>query len=301
MDNKLLLLLFLLMPMLSNSQQYVDIIDVSYSKSGTTPYLNSDKNTTISIFDSKILLPIVLNEKTALITGFDFNIKNFQLYPDANFNTLYYTRLKLGFTTQHSDRWSGIYAFLPILSSDYKNIGTDDIYLGGIAILTYKKNKNFSYKFGIYTGNEASGLYITPLVGMYYKSPTASLEISALLPGLFDVNFGLSPSSRIGIDYKGNSETFKIHNQNAPLTYTENNSLEFSSYIQNNSLTKNLLLRLKIGAATNKYDLYAVNDKIDLAITPIRIGDNRTKLNTNLTSSAFLKFEAIYRFPISTK
>jgi hypothetical protein len=52
------------------------------------------------------------------------------------------------------------------------------------------------------------------------------------------------------------------------------------------TLEQNLLLRLKVGFATNKYDVYAENDKIDLA-PPIRIGDNRTKLNTNLTSSAF--------------
>lgn len=301
MNNKLPLLLFLLFSMLGSAQQYVDVADISYSKTGVTPYRNSDKSTIISIFDSKILLPIVLNDKTAVITGFDFNIKNFQLYPDSNFNTLYYTRLKLGFTTQYSEKWSGIYVLLPILASNYKKIGTDDIYLGGIAVLTYKKNKNFNYKFGLYAGNEAYGFYVTPLLGMYYRSPNASIEISALMPGLFDVNIGLSSSTRIGLDYKGNSETFKIHNENSPLTYTENNTLEFSSYLQNNSWTKNLLLRLKIGVATNKYDVYAVNDKIDIAITPIRIGDNRTKLNTNLTSSAFLKIQAIYRFPISSK
>ena len=299
MDKKILLLLVLLLPIVSTAQQYVDVADISYSKTGATPYVNSDKSTVVSIFDSKILLPVVLNKKTAIITGFDFNIKNFQLYPDANFNTLYYTRLKLGFTTQHSDKWSGIYVLLPILSSNYKNIGAEDIYMGGLAVLTYKKNKNFSYKFGIYTGYEASGLYITPIVGMYYTSPSKTFEASALLPGLFDVNYGLSASTRIGLDYKGNSETFKIHTENMPLTYTENNTLEFSSYIQNNSLTKNLLLRLKVGVATNKFDVYAANDKIDLAITPLRIGDNRTKLNTNLESSAFLKIQAIYRFPIT--
>ena len=301
MINKALLLLILLCPILSSAQQYVDVADLSYSKTGATTYRNTDRNTVISIFDSKILLPIILNEKTAIVSGFDFNIKNFQLVPDSNFNTLYYTRLKLGFNSKHSDKWSGLYVLLPILSSDYKNLGLDDVYIGGIALMTYKKNKNFNYKFGLYAGNEASGFYITPLVGIYYRNPSASFEISALIPGLFDVNYGLSPSTRIGLDYKGNSETFKIHNENSPLTYIENNTLEFSSYLQNNSWTKNLLLRLKIGIATNTYDQYAVSDKIDLAITPIRIGDNRTKLNTNLNSGAFVRIQAIYRFPISPK
>lgn len=301
MLKKLLSFLFLIAPLLSNSQEYVDLLDVSYSKTGATNFANSATNTTISIFDSKVTLPIVLNEKTALITGFDFNIKKLKLFPNSNFNELYYTRLKLGFTTQYSDRWTGTYVLLPILASDYKNIGSDDLYMGGIAVWTYKKRKSFNYKFGLYTGNEAFGFYITPLLGIYYISPNSGFEVSALIPGLFDMNFGVSRTTRLGIDYKGNSETFKIYNDNALTTYLENNCLEFSSYIQNNSLDKNLLLRLKIGYSTNSYDVYAVNDKINLSITPFKFGNNRTKLNSELDYSAFLKVEAIYRFPISSK
>lgn len=301
MPNKLILLLLLISPILSNSQEYVDLFNVSYAKSGDTSFENSNESTSISIFDTKVTLPIVLNEKTALITGFDFNTKKLQLFPDSNFSNLYYTRLKLGFTTTHSDRWTGTYVLLPILASDYKNVSSDDIYMGGIAVWTYKKRKNFNYKFGLYTGNEAFGFYITPLVGIYYISPNSSFEASALLPGLFDMNFGISSKTRLGIDYKGNSETFKIKNDNALTTYLENNCLEFSSYLQNNSLDKNLLLRLKIGYSTNSYDVYAVSDKIDLSITPFKFGNNRVKLNSELDYSPFLKVEAIYRFPISSK
>ncbi|TDE03873.1 DUF6268 family outer membrane beta-barrel protein [Flavobacterium hiemivividum] len=301
MQNKLLSLLFLISPLVSNSQEYVDLLNVSYSKTGDTSFENSAENTIISIFDSKVLLPIVLNEKTALITGFDFNIKKFQLFPNSSDTNLYYTRIKLGIATEHSEKWSGTYVLLPILSSDYKKLSTEDIYLGALAVWTYKKRKNFNYKFGLYVGNEAYGLYVTPLIGAYYISPNSKFEINSIFPGFIDVNLGISNKTKLGIDYKGNSETFKIHNDDSQTTYTENNSLEFSSYIQNTSLTKNLLLRLKIGFATNTYDVYAVNDKINLAITPFRIGDNRTKLNPSINSSAFLKVEAIYRFYTSSK
>lgn len=130
--------------MLSNSQEYVDLFNVSYAKSGDTSFENSNESTSISIFDTKVTLPIVLNEKTALITGFDFNTKKLQLFPDSNFSNLYYTRLKLGFTTTHSNRWTGTYVLLPILASDYKNVSSDDIYMGGIAVWTYKKRKTLN-------------------------------------------------------------------------------------------------------------------------------------------------------------
>jgi hypothetical protein len=59
-----------------------------------------------------------------------------------------------------------------------------------------------------YAGNEAYGLYLTPLLGIYYKSPNIA-EYTALIPGLFDANIGITSHTRIGLDYKGNSETFK--------------------------------------------------------------------------------------------
>ena len=114
---------------------------------------------------------------------------------------------------------------------------------------------------------------------MYYKIPNSNFEITALMPGILDVNYGISNNTKVGIDYKGTSEAFKFHDENVLKTYVENSTLEFSSYIENNSITKNLLLRLKAGLATNKYDVYAVDDKFDLNITPFKIGDDRTKLN----------------------
>ena len=301
MIKKTIIFLLLISPLLSNSQEYVDVINVSYSKSSETKFKNSAEKTTISIFDSKVLLPIVLNKKTALITGFDFAIKNLQLSPNVEFSDLYYTRLKLGVNTEHSENWTGSYALLPVISSDYKNLSFDDVYMGGIAILTFKKNKHLNYKFGVYTGTQASGYFITALLGIYYKIPNSNFEITALMPGILDVNYGISSSTKVGIDYKGTSEAFKFHDENIIKTYIENSTLEFSSYIENNSLTKNLLLRLKAGLATNKYDVYAVDDKVNLNLTPIKIGDDRTKLNEKMNSSAFFRFEAIYRFNIPSK
>ena len=301
MQNKLLFFLFLITPLLSNSQEYVDILNISYSKTGNTNFGNTSDKSSISIFDSKITLPIVVNEKTAIITGFDFSIKKLQFFPNDEFSKLYYTRIKLGISTQHSDRWGGTYILLPVLSSDYKNVNSKDIFMGLLTVWTYKKHKNLNYKFGLYSGNEAYGLYITPIIGMYYISPNSNFEISALIPGLFDMNLGISNKVKLGIDYKGVSETFNLYKNKSLTTYTENRTLEFSSYIQNNSLNKNLIMRLKLGFTTNNFDVYAVDDKIDLSITPFKIGDKRTKLNTNLNSSTFLRIEAIYRFNITSK
>jgi hypothetical protein len=78
--------------------------------------------------------------------------------------------------------------------------------------LTYK-NGNLNYKFGLYAGNEAYGLYLTPLLGIYYKSPNNAFEFTALIPGLMLIL--VLPHTRIGLDYKGILKLLNNYNENS--------------------------------------------------------------------------------------
>ncbi|WP_367770865.1 DUF6268 family outer membrane beta-barrel protein [Flavobacterium sp. WC2421] len=298
MKIKLLTLLFLILPLLSNSQEYVDLINVNYGESGNTSFENSSENTTISTFRASTLFPLVLNDKYAVITGADFNKQSLQLFPNTEYNHLYTTRLKLGMKVKYSEHWSTTYVFLPKLASDYTNIDKNDFYLGGAVVFKYKKSNTLNYRFGLYSSTEAFGLYFSPLIGIYYKSPNSLFELNVSFPGDFDVNYSIAKNTKIGIDYFGNSESFRLSKEKLNPNYVQNNSLEFSSYIQNNSINKNLLLRFKLGFSNNNYEVYPVNQKIDLGISSLRFGDDRTQMNSNLSNSLFFKVEAIYRFYI---
>jgi len=298
---KLLLILFLLLFNFCNSQGFVDLFSINYGNSTTTSFENGSQNTTITNFDTNLTLPIELNEKYAIITGIDFSNNNLQLFPDANYNNLYLTRLKAGININHSEHWSGTYILLPKLSSDYVNLGMDDFYMGGVVVLKYKKSKNFSYKLGVYASNEAFGLFITPLIGLYYLSPSSRFEMNLYLPNDADLNYGLTNRTKIGIDFVARGKSFKLTTDGVRSCYAENNSLEFSSYLQNNSLNKNVLIRLKVGFCTNSFEVYPIDQKIDFATSLFKFGDNRTQLNNNLSSSPFIKIEAIYRLDIASR
>ena len=298
---KLLFILFLLLNNFCNSQGFVDLFSINYGKSAATAYENSSQTTTITNFDVNLTLPIQLNEKYAVITGGDFSYNNLQLFPASGYNNLYLTRLKAGINMIHSEHWSGTYILLPKLSSDYVNLGMDDFYMGGVAVLKYKKNKNFSYKFGLYASNEAFGLFISPIIGLYYLSPSARFEMNLYLPNDADLNYGVSDRTKIGIDFVARGKSFKLTTDTVRSSYVENNSMEFSSYLQNNSLNKNVLIRLKAGFSTNSFEVYPIDQKIDFATSLFKFGDNRTQLNSNLSSSPFIKIEAIYRLDIASR
>ncbi len=301
MVKKLVFISFLLLSQWSNSQSYVDLFSINYGKSAETEYENGSQTTTITNLDADFTLPIELNEKQAIITGIDFSNNTLQLFPDANYNNLYLTRIKAGINITHSEHWSGTYIILSKIASDYINLSMEDFYIGGVAVLKYKKNKNLSYKFGIYASDEAFGLFITPLIGLYYLDSSTRFEMNLYLPNNADLNYSLTKKTKIGTDFVARGKSFKLTTDGVRSSYAENNSLEFSSYLQNNSLIKNVLIRLKIGFSTNSFEVYPIEQKIAFATTLFKFGDNRTQLNTNLSSSPFIKIEAIYRFDIISK
>lgn len=301
MMKKQLSILFLLVSSFCHSQGFVDLFSINYGKSAATTYENSSQATTITNFDTNLSLPIQLNEKYAVITGGDFSLNQLQLFPDSNFNNLYLTRLKAGLNIVHSKHWSGTYILLPKLSSDYVNLGMDDFYVGGVAVLKYKKSKNLSYKFGLYASDEAFGLFISPIIGLYYLSPNARFEMNLYLPNDGDLNYKLADKIKIGMDFVGRGKSFKLTTDGVRSSYAENNSLEFSTYLQNNSLDKRVLIRLKVGFSTNSFEVYPIDQKIDFATSLFQFGDDRTQLNSDLSSSAFVKIEAIYRLDIASR
>lgn len=298
---KQLFILFLLVSNFCNAQGFVDLFSINYGKSAATTYENSSQSTTISNFETNLTLPIQLNEKYTVITGGDFSFNKLQLFPDSNYNNLYLTRVKAGVNITHSERWSGTYMLLAKFSSDYINLSSDDFYTGGVAVLKYKKNKNLGYKFGLYASKEAYGLFVSPIIGFYYLSPSNRFEMNFYLPNDADINYKLSEKTKTGIDFVASGKTFKLTTNNARSSYVENNALEFSSYLQNNSLCKNILVRLKAGFSTNNFKVYPIDQKIDFATSLLRFGDHRTQLNKDLSIGFFAKIEAIYRFDIASK
>ncbi len=294
---KLLLLLFL-SPGVIFAQEYVDLFRISYGQTLNNNFEESNSSTNVESFDAGFTFPIVLNEKHALITGADFSLNKLQLFPEAEYTSLYSTNLKLGMASTWSEKWSTTLVLLPKLASDYKNISGNDIYFGGFALLKLKKSENLKYRFGLYASQEAFGLFTTPIIGWYYLSENKRFEMDMSLPISADVNYNFGASS-VGVDYFGIGRSYNVHTKNAPTLYADLSSLEFSTYFQLNAFEESVLLRAKLGYSSNNYEMYAEDEKIDLGVSAFSFGDDRTQLNPSLNGGVFLKFEAIYRFHIT--
>lgn len=291
---KIIVLLILFLPFLGSSQEYVDILKMGYSHTFDAKFEGTDEKTDVKGFETDLTFPIVLNEKYALITGANFSAHRLQLFPQALYTDLYNTMLKLGVATSHNEKWSSTFVFLPKLASDYQNISGDDFYYGGYAVVKQKKSEDLTLKYGVYGSSEAFGPFVTPMIGVYYKSPNKRFEIDASLPIVADVNYTFGKAT-IGFDYFGIGRSFNISQDEFSEYYIEQSPLEFAGYFQLNTLQKSVLLRAKVGYTSNIYEVYEQGDKLDFRVSAFSFGDNRTQLNPDIKGSVFIKFEAIYR------
>ena len=288
----------LLISTVIKAQDYVDIFKIGYGQTFNNNFEGSTHHTSIKSFDVDLTYPIVLSEQNALITGFAFSQNNLQLFPEANFTSLYSSTLKIGLASTLNDRWSTTVVLLPKIASDYQNITKDDFYIGGFAVLKYKKKENLIYRFGIYSSSEAFGFYTTPIIGWYYLSPDQRFEMDMSLPISGEINYNIGVAT-IGFDYFGIGRSFRLYeNDDESNSYVDLSSLEFSSYVQFNTLENSVLFRAKFGYSSNDYEVYADGDTIDFGLTAFTFGDDRVQLNPNLKGGLFFKFEAIYRFQI---
>ena len=297
---KRILLFIIFFPLVSFAQEYVDVLKIGYSHTFDAKFEGTNESTDVKGFEAGVTFPIVLNDNYVLITGVDFSTHTLQLDPDFSSTSLNSTLLKIGLASTHSEKWSSTLVFLPKMSSDYKNISSDDFYYGGYAVAKLKKRENLIYRFGIYGSSEAFGLFATPMLGVYYKSSNNRFEIDASLPIVADVNYSLGFVT-VGFDYFGIGRSFNISQDEFSHLYVEQSPLEFASYLQYGILENSILLRAKVGYTSNTHEVYEQGDKLDFRLSAFNFGDDRTQLNPDINGGVFVKFEAIYRIHFEKK
>lgn len=281
------------------SQNYADLLKINFAESFNNNFENSENTTNITNFEIDFTVPLVINEKHTFITGGIFNSTQLQLFPEADFSNLYTSLLKVGVTSRYSEKWSSTFVMLPKIASDFKNISSNDFFIGGLAIVKLHKNENFYYRFGAYGSQEAFGFFTTPIFGWYYLSANEKFEMNMSLPISADIN-STKNNFTYGIDYYGIGRSFNLSEGTNP-TYVDVAALEFTTYVQYNVFQKSVLLRAKLGYASNDFEVYNQGETIDLGLSAFTFGDNRTQLNPNVGGGLFFRIEALYRFNLKKK
>jgi len=280
-----------------HAQNYFEITKVSYTNTPQNDFEISDAQTTIEELALEINFPIVINEKTVLLTGLFANKTKVKL--DANIlrSDLNVLGFNFGVNTTFNDRWSATFMIFPKIASDELKITGNNMQLAFLSLFTNKKRENLKYKYGVYANTENYGLIIVPVIGLYYLSGNQKFEANLNLPIIADINYKIDKKMWLGMKFDGLGTTYNLMDQSYSNNgaYVSKTSNELLSYLRF-QLSKSLYINTKVGYAISRnYKVYDANDKISFALTNIYFGDDRTQLNERFKDGAIFKIELLYR------
>ena len=284
-------------------QDYIDLFKINNGSIYGSDFSETPIQKDIDLFELTTTIPIPLSEKTAILTGVDYSFDNITLVPFEAATSLQSFTVKLGLNLTHSDKLTGTYAILPKIASERLRQAEDAFFIGGLAILNYKVSDQLTWRFGILTTTEAFGTLVSPIAGLYYQSKNKKWEMDAYLPGRAQLDYSVGSSSSIGAFFQAPLRSYVLDpDDNGFQTYVQAIRVEVGPYFEQSLFKNMLLLRVHGGYSSLNYEEYAVGDELDLRLSAIDFGDDRTRLTPEDTQGAFfLRFGATFRLHLKSK
>lgn len=279
------------------SQNYFDIVNLAYTNTPKNDFEISNSQSTVEELALELNFPILINEKTILLTGLFANKTKVKLDANIPSSNLKVLGLNFGVNKSFSDKWSTTFMIFTKIASDKIKLSNDNFQFAILSLFTNTKRNDLKYRYGVYANTEKYGLIIVPIFGLYYLSANKKFEANLNLPIIADINFKISNKFWLGMKFDGLGTTYNLNKQNYSVNgaYVSKTSNELVSYLRF-KLSKFLYINTKVGYAINRnYKVYDANDKIDLALGSIYFGDDRTQLNERFKDGAIFKVELFYR------
>lgn len=279
------------------SQNYFDIVNLAYTNTPQNDFEISNAQSTVEELALELNFPILINEKTILLTGLFANKTKVKLDANIPSSNLKVLGLNFGINKSFSDKWSTTFMVFTKIASDKIKLSSDNFQFAILSLFTNTKRNDLKYRYGVYANTEKYGLIIVPIFGLYYLSANKKFEANLNLPIIADINFKISNKFWLGMKFDGLGTTYNLNEQNYSVNgaYVSKTSNELVSYLRF-KLSKSLYINTKVGYAISRnYKVFDANDKIDLALSSIYFGDDRTQLNERFKDGAIFKVELFYR------
>jgi hypothetical protein len=279
------------------SQNYFDLVNLTYTNTPRNDFEISNKQTTVEELALELNFPIVIDDKTILLTGLFANKTKVLLDADIPSSNLQVLGMNFGVNKTFSDTWSATFMAFTKIASDKIEFTNDNFQFAFLSLFTNKKSSDLKYRYGVYANTEKYGVIVVPIFGLYYVSKNKKFEVDLNLPIIGDINYNLNNKVWVGMRFDGLGTTYNLTNQNYTPNgaYVSKTSNELVSYLRF-KLSESLYIDTKVGYAISRnYKVFDTDDKIDLAVSSFYFGDNRTQLNERFKDGAIFKVALFYR------
>ncbi|MCD4731733.1 MAG: DUF6268 family outer membrane beta-barrel protein [Bacteroidales bacterium] len=297
---KKLLIIFqiILLTMVSFAQQTFTIAEINYMLSPNNSYVQKDTISNAQFFSGFVTAPIVINEKSTFLAGLRGNTWNVRYSPEQNWPETYYSLgLTLGYNHKFDEKKSFLFILLPRLNSDYRNINSNALQLGFFTTYSKRSSEKFLWKVGMYFSTEFFGPFIVPLFGLNWDvSP--KLSITGDLPIYAKIKYNVNTNFLTGVGYIALVSSYRLSGEFND-AYTSRYAIEPYVFAEVKFL-KQLYFNGKLGYTMGrKYPIYAKEDRLDLQLSFIKFGDDRTQLNPEILDNFFFELGLAFKVDVS--
>ncbi|NNC85858.1 MAG: hypothetical protein HKN75_07220 [Bacteroidia bacterium] len=279
------------------AQDYFEVFSFGQKHFPATEFPKFPSESVNNDFYLNATLPIQTENGDAYLFGLFLEQFNTILTPYAESKNIFTIGLKFGSNINFNDKWSATFLGLPKLSSDLYDVFEEDFQMGFVVLTKLKKTDALNYKFGVYYNDDLFGTKIVPLIGLYRKSENGKITINASIPVSADLNYQLGKNIFAGTRFNATAKSYKIGKRPylGRNTYLHKNNNEVKLYLQGR-IGKNIIAEIHGGYTIGRdYELYALDDEMDVDFTLFKLGDDRQKLNRSFGDGFVQEFKLIYK------
>lgn len=291
----LLAALLLLTASVCHGQDYLDLMSLIYFRTPSAGYDSGSGHTQLSTLDLNLLMPVPLNDRTALLTGLNGLITYLEPAPQSEQVGLYTYALPAGVSFDYGNGWTSSHMLLPRITSAFDQ-ERRAFQFGTAQLIQRKLSPTRSWGFGLYFNTEEQGPLVVPLFSYFYRSPGGKLELNALLPSRADLNIRFHPKLSGGLAFDGLGNSFAMDLAPYGRSYVQRSSNDLSLYLQY-PLAPSLLFSVRGGYSFfRSFRIYDAGDTVHFSFMNIFFDDPRTPLNDSIRDGTFFSFRLVYRF-----
>ena len=183
--------------------------------------------------------------------------------------------------------------FAPRLMTDFKSVDTDHLQLGGIATYKIEFSERLIMGFGLMFNQEFFGPNLVPLVDLDWKL-SEKWSLTGLFPIYGKLKYKFSERLDGGWSHFGLVTSYRVGDPDYQGDYIDRRSIDETLYARYR-LFGDFFLEGRLGYALGRsYKQYSSDQKVDLTLPLISIGDDRLAKNASIHDGFIASLRLVY-------
>ncbi len=302
----LALLITCLMAWALSAQNSIDLLTVSGRYALPMTYdapAETEKGTeTALLINAKA--PIVFSKKTIWYNNLTYtrsHVSNNLALGENLMNpiTLHGFILQTGLVQRIDDNNAIQLLYVPRFMTDFQGSSSQVWQHGAIVLYEHRWSSTFMMRFGAMYNQEKAGPLLVPLFDFNWQMNN-KWSMVGLFPIYLKINYAVNDRFTVGVSHFGLITSYALHGDGYTGDYMERTSVDICLF-NRWKMVGNWYLEGRLGYAFGRtYAQYDADDKIDLRISIIKIGDNRPDpKNILFRDGPIAELRLVYNIPLT--